>query len=402
MSFGLKFSRLLLIIFIALLFLGQLTKINLAVFSGGIYLNDFVLLTLVISFLLYFSFERRKIILPVGFFPLMLFNFAALISLIYSLRMFGASEFFVGFLFWLRWVLYGLLLLIVPNLLTKRDLSFFNGLLIGAGTVIAVLGFLQILIFSNLTFLAAYGYDPHVKRLASTFFDPNYAGIFLNLILLNLLIGGQAVRKYNLLLISIIFTAIILTFSRSAYLALFASISAFGLLFSKRLAISLLILFVIASFFVPRVQERIKGAVSLDVTASARIESWKNAIEISRDNFLFGVGFNTYRFAQAKYGFFDVNQPQGGHSGAGSDSSLLTTLATTGIFGFGFLIIFLTCLTRFLIAKFKQNKFARISLLSLISLGIGSQFVNAFYYPWIIAVIWLTIGFANIDSDAKK
>ncbi|HEY5601181.1 MAG TPA: O-antigen ligase family protein [Patescibacteria group bacterium] len=397
-----KLVRLLLILFIFLLFAGQLTKISLPAISGAIYLNDVILFLMILVFSFLVLFERRKLLFPVGFFPLLFFNLSAFISLVYSLGIFETGQVLIGALFWLRWVTYGFVYLIIVNLLKKDDLKFFNNLIILVGVLVALLGFVQLVIFPDLTFLTVYGYDPHIKRLASTFFDPNFSGIFLNLILVNLLVTGQNKKSYNLPLILIIFTAIILTFSRSAYLSLLTGILIFGLFFSKRFALGILVLFIISTFTIPKIQERLLGAANVDVTAMARIESWENALTIFKDNPTFGIGFNNYRFAQAKYGFFDVDEPLGGHSGAGSDSSFLTTLATTGIFGFLFFIVFWVRIVKFLKNQFKKNVFAKISLISLATLLVGSQFINALYYPWIIAVVWITIGFANIASHAKK
>ena len=58
-------------------------------------------------------------------------------------------------------------------------------------------------------------------------------------------------------------------------------------------------------------------------TVWARIASWKKAWEIFSDNPIIGVGFNTYRYAQKA-------SPES-HAGAGSDSSILLVMATTGI-----------------------------------------------------------------------
>ena len=145
--------------------------------------------------------------------------------------------------------------------------------------------------------------------------------------------------------------------------------------------------------------ERISGAVSLDITAQARIVSWQNAAQIIKDSPVLGVGFNNYRFAQMRYGFFGFEKPEGGMSGAGSDSSLLLVLATTGIIGFA---IFLTFLVRVFSLSFRFKNTSVVALAvfsSLVALLVHSIVVNSMFYPWILAWFWITLGLMIVETS---
>ncbi|MFC1622168.1 O-antigen ligase family protein, partial [Patescibacteria group bacterium] len=122
-------------------------------------------------------------------------------------------------------------------------------------------------------------------------------------------------------------------------------------------------------------QTRIAGITDPADSASFRLISWKNTWEIAKDNLLFGVGFNAFKFAQEEHGFLTPDSARK-YSATGSDSSLLLVLATTGILG----------LSVFLFGMF-YPVFAKRSLFLLIvtmSLFLESQFINSLFFPQIL------------------
>ena len=130
--------------------------------------------------------------------------------------------------------------------------------------------------------------------------------------------------------------------------------------------------------------------VRLERTTSslARLENWKKGLEIIKDQPLFGVGFNTLRYAQKDYGFLTSNWRKT-HAGAGLDSSLLFVWATTGLTG---LIVFLY----FLKGVFKTKSLViKASLLALIA---HSFFNNTLFYPWVIIWFWLILGLEKSEA----
>lgn len=389
-----KILMALLTFFVLLLPLGQLGKIPLTAFWGTLYIHDFVLFLLVLIFFLRTFIIEGKLKLPPGSNPLFFFILFAILSLINSLRIFSPQEVFVGSLFLFRFLLYSSLYFIVFNLIEREKAEFIIALLIFDAAIITILGFFQLIFFFDLSYLADYGWDPHVGRLVSTFLDPNFLGGFLafSFSLSSSLLLFKKIPKIFFFLPIIFFTAIILTFSRSGYLAWITSAFSLGLLKSKRLVLLFIPIFAVATILLPRAQERVSGAFEVDITAQARIASWKNALSIVSDNFPFGVGYNNYRFAQLKYGFFPVDNPEGGFSGAGADSSLLLVFATTGIFGF---LAFVTFLGRILIFSFRERRTNPISLgffCALAGLLVHSQFVNSLFYPPLMAFFFISLG----------
>jgi len=139
----------------------------------------------------------------------------------------------------------------------------------------------------------------------------------------------------------------------------------------------------LAYFAVPRIQTRIAGSTDPADSAYFRFISWQNAIEIFKDNPISGVGFNSYRYAQLDYGFVTLDT-LGGHSGAGSDSSLLLVLATTGIIGFG---TFLTGLLLPFVLFVKSKEFAFYTV-TFLGLMVHALFVNSLFFSQ-ITVLWM-------------
>ena len=126
--------------------------------------------------------------------------------------------------------------------------------------------------------------------------------------------------------------------------------------------------------------------LTIDVTAQKRVESWSNILSLSGGNLFFGTGFNTLRFVQFEEGLITNSEE---HSAGGSDSSLLTILATTGIFG---LLAFIWLMASAVFVSLKIFKNKDIDFNSALGLGIigglaslfiHSQFVNSLLYPHI-------------------
>ena len=118
------------------------------------------------------------------------------------------------------------------------------------------------------------------------------------------------------------------------------SIFLFGIIRSRKLLFLSLIVGFLAYFMIPRIQTRVAGITDPDDSAKLRFVSWERTFTIAKDHLLLGVGFNNFRSTQEDYGFFDYNIPEGGRAGAGSDSSLLLILATTGLIGFVLYTVF--------------------------------------------------------------
>jgi len=193
-------------------------------------------------------------------------------------------------------------------------------------------------------------------------------------------------RSFVYICLFIFAVAIAFTFSRSTWAMLAISLAIIGFRHKKLLILAILAGF-LAYFAVPRIQTRISGITDPADSAHFRLISWKDTFEIARRNLWFGVGFNSFRYAQKEYGAFAPGS-LGDHSGSGSDSSFLLVLATTGIFGF---ILF--CISYLHCASLSQ------ATPLMLGLFIHSQFVNSLFFPQIMFLWLVAISAASYSSS---
>lgn len=400
--------NLLVYLIIILIPLGQFSRLPIPFGDDvSLYLNDLLIPLFLFLFFINFLALKKKLEIPPFLGLWFLWLGLGLLGTTASLALgfLPLNQAIVGFLYWIRFLQYPLFFAAVFNLAKDRTdfVKTCITLMIYSGLVFAFLGFLQYRFFPDFSSLVENGWDPHYYRVLSTFFDPNFAGLFLTLAFLLIASKVLLFPKNWLLWVLGLFwigAAIVLTFSRSTYLALATGLTVLGFLKAKKIIISAFIIGILVFLFVPRVQERVIGAINLDETAKLRLENYSKTLTIVKDYWLTGVGFNNFRFAQSYYGFFQekrgVEQPSG-HSGSGSDSSLLLVLATTGIFG---LLVFIGLIGNIAYKSYKlyqngntQQKFLSLSLLSSLSaIIIHSQFVNSFFYPWIMLWLFLLLG----------
>ncbi len=403
-----KLVKLLFYLLLITLPLGQLGRLPLAGDQVSLYLPDLLIPLIVVVWLGYALGIRKKLELPPLNNFIFLFSFVALISLINGKRFIGMGELVISSMYLIRWALYAGIYFVVWDFVREEGGARRKGilnLLIVSGVILALAGFVQLVVLPDFTTLdPSLGWDPHQNRLASTFMDPNFTGAYLVLTLVLIfsevlhegLKGLRGIKRG--MEIAIVFGALILTFSRSAWLMFAVSMGVMGVLKSKKLLILALVAFLAAYALVPRVQTRIAGGVDPDDSARARIVSWKATLEIVKEHPLIGVGFNAFRYAQAREGFFDFSDPLGGRAGAGSDSSLLLVLATTGVVGLGaFLLLGFRALWPLM--PFYGSKLSATSLMILAGFAgllVESNFINSLFYPWIMVWMWTMLGLVHV------
>jgi O-antigen ligase len=395
-----KIIQIFLILIILTLPLGQLGRIPVGLENVTIYLTDVLIPLAIFTWLIFSLAIRKKIYLPPLGTLLIIFIVFVLVSLINGTRWLSETESMISSLYLIRWVGY-LSLYFISWDLAKNYPSltrYFPQLLLLTGLAVAILGFIQVILVPDFSEMAAReGWDPHQGRLLSTFFDPNFVGGFLVLAFIlgvSYLLSVSDRRKKFLLSFAgiLMFSAIVLTFSRSTLLSFIVGVSLIGLLKSRKILATATVVFLIATLFIPRLQERLMGAFSLDATAKARLESWERAAQVLGDNPILGIGYNSYRYAQDRHGFFEYSDLTfGGHSGAGTDSSLLLVLVTTGIVGFLVYLLLMTGLLK-LAWEMKKHPLGLTLFIGTISLIIHSQFVNSLFYPQIIIWFWILAG----------
>src|SRR5690606_21076162 len=101
----------------------------------------------------------------------------------------------------------------------------------------------------------------------------------------------------------IILVAIILTFSRSAWLGLAVTVFVVGLIKYKWVIPLAILAIFLVYYAVPRVQTRISGITDPSDSFYFRYVSWSETFEVIKTNPLVGYGFNTYRYIRQNLGY---------------------------------------------------------------------------------------------------
>jgi putative inorganic carbon (hco3(-)) transporter len=381
---------------------GQLVRFSFSQNPGAVTVTDILVFITGIIFLIYAPLFKKSIKVPPKIFlPAILFILAASSSTILAVDNFSKEEIIIASLFLVRFAFYFLITIVFYNVVKKREvIRWINSFLL-TGFIFIVIGLTQFVIFPDISFLIDYGWDPHQARVVSTLLDPNFSGgIFTILIAFSIALYLYQKKSIYLALTAFSFFALILTFSRSSYLSAVAVVLTIGILKSPKVIIISLAVGLITFLLIPQARSRIIGAVTFDETARARLISWQNAITIFKYHPLFGVGFNTYRFAQSQYGFF-ASGDLGGHSGAGTDSSILLVAATTGIFGLSFYIFFLISIFAIFVKKARESFLHLASLASFMGLLVHSQFVNSLFFPQIMLLLFFILGLTLVKIEQK-
>lgn len=193
-----------------------------------------------------------------------------------------------------------------------------------------VFGLFQYFFWPDLTYLKAVGWDDHLNRLVSTFFDPTFTGLIYLIFLIYIFFK----KKHNLVsrfLFLVTFVALALTYSRSTYLSLLVA-SGFYSIFSKKFVLILItgIVVGISIFALPR---KAGEGTKLERVSSINAKSvnFQEGIALFKKYPVLGIGYNNIPY-------FKTSSPSS-HSIGGYDASLLNILSTGGIIGFILLVI---------------------------------------------------------------
>ena len=346
--------------------------------------------------------------------PLVFFTTIAVFSLLLSLTFLHPADVAAGSLYLIRFIEYTLLALVTLDVAkTEKSARQILACAIFAVAVIAIAGFIQLIVYPDLGKLEEYGWDPHINRLVSTWLDPNFVGGLLAfslaiIVAVTLSVKG-IVKKLGLTLIIILMAAaLFMTYSRSAYIAAAFPLLFIGLIKSRKLLITMIFLTAVGINFLPRAQERINDLTNSvqslifntnqnpDATARLRIQSWQQTLDLIQKRPLLGSGYNTLKYVKYDEGFVRDTQV---HSASGSDSSLLTIFATTGILGLIAFIALYWNLLKLSWATWQNQKIPALwqgyglgIFAGTLGLLIHSLFVNSLLFPQIMIFIWICAG----------
>ena len=248
------------------------------------------------------------------------------------------------------------------NLKDKNSKNFFIIAIISN----LIFGLIQYFIWPNFTYFNSQNWDPHLFRLVGAFFDPTFTAFIYLMFLIYLYLNSKI--PYRWLLMITAYFAMILTYSRSAYLSFLLAFTFIA--FKKKNIKIFLISFVLIVSTILLLPRQEGEGTKLERTSSitAKIENYKEAFSTFKKAPIIGHGYNNLYFVR------DI-KIQNSHANFGFDSSLMTILTTTGIIG---LLLFLLGL---------KNYFIRADLTHqsiIIALLLHSLFANSLLYPWIL------------------
>lgn len=367
--------------FFGSLLLGQVGGISL--WPGVVvYVQDGILAIAAFGILVYHLKKKNpapKLLLPIG-----LFTGAAVVSLVVNSGNFTFPVLGISSLYLVRWLLYIVAYVWALRLL-RVNFWVYGLFLLGMG--FAVLGFIQFFLYPDLRNLTYLGWDPHYYRLFSTLLDPNFTGLMLVLsMILGLTFWKNIKNRWWMIVGELIAgIALLLTYSRSSFLALAAAVI-IGVLLTKRWKLLIgLVLLGIAVTVTPRTSGSTLSILRAD-TVLARIGNWQDGMTLIEKSPIFGHGFNTLRFIQG-----NAASPIISKSASGLDSSMLFIGATTGILGivaYGYLLFSMMKLAW-------HKKVTTLHVVYMSSLGallVHSLFVNSMFYPWVLIWMWILTG----------
>lgn len=383
-------------IFILILFLipiGELIRINL---NNGIIAKpiDIGVLLIVVLWLI-FKFKKRERLKQKNILiPIFLFTASGLFSLLINYYSLSYNQFLTAFLYLFRWAAYACIFFVVNDFDAKFKKRIAD-LLIVIGALVVILGYIQYFLYPSLKSLMYLGWDEHMYRMFSVFLDPNFAGAFF--VLFFLFAVDRFLKKNNIfigLLCILTLGAVFLTFSRSAIIMLIASSSLLFILLNKKILIFLLLGIIVTVLLISSRYFNVENInLFRIVSTEARIETAGNAIRIIQNKPIFGVGFNSYRYAQLQYGLRNENDKTISHADAGADNSLLFVLATTGIIGFA----------SFIFMWFRIFKIAGIvASVSILGIFIDSLFINSLFYTYVMFWLWTVIGINSSEGSELR
>lgn len=341
------------------------------------------------------------------FVPIILLVTIMCISLAVNFKYFSNNEILIGLSYIARWVLYASLYFVVKSFPPEFKKKILYLLLITGG-LFTFSGFIQYFFYSNLRNLYYLGWDEHMHRMFSTFLDPNFAGAFFVLYLFLLLgtllylLNNKKISQARFIGLISIFSliSIFLTYSRSALIMLLVATIIFCILSGKIKWIFGMILISTVFMVISSKSFNVENMNLFRIASSqARINSAKVAIEIIKNNLFFGVGFNTYRYAQVKYGFRNAVGSRSSHADAGTDNSFLFIFATTGIAGLIFYLNLLAAIFKKTYLNYKKYKDINIQkyigIILIASVGgiiVDSFFVNSLFYSFVMIWMWILLG----------
>ena len=384
-KFAIKTAYFLFFLVLFIFPLGQLVRLPLNIPGINIYTHDLMIGIIAILEVFLFIKKREKLLEIKLFKYILLINFVFVFSWIINLYRWGSKESLIGFLYLIRWIAYSFLFLTAHRLAKrKKNIKKISIILILSSFAVSALGLIQYLYIKDFRFLRYFGWDDNYYRLIGPFIDPTYTGIIICLGLLLAIVKLKKNLAYYLIILTNIL-AIFLTYSRSTYLALFSGLLLIGI--DKKIIKKIIPIVIVILIIIKLLPSEFGESTKLTriSTIFYRIDNYQSAIEIIKDNPIFGVGFNNIHLVKEKEGYF-LNDKYLTNSRSGFDNSILSTWIMSGIIGVISLLAFGL--------KLAKKNFLAIFLIPIL---IHSLFSNTIFYPWVMIWFWVLLGIFKDD-----
>jgi len=236
-----------------------------------------------------------------------------IISFLYPLRFLLYLLFSTSFIYW------------VERSEHNKNISFhilytFTIMLVGVSL-------LQYIFVKDLWSMYPYGWDPHQFRVFATYLDVYVAAAVLGLLTLFWL------HQKNFILVGGLLICLALTFSRSAYIALFMAILVYSFVHKKyKIATIVAAIFIALVFITPKNWGEGVNLLRTS-TIQSRIADTQLGIRIWKAAPIEGHGYNHLRYVKEQMNLLHLDDRS--HSASSFHSSYLIILASTGVIGLG-------------------------------------------------------------------
>jgi O-antigen ligase len=380
-------------VFFIVISFGEIFRLRMST-SVGLGFIDVIILLIILIWL--FFVKKTSYFLKNA---ILIFIFACVFSLLINIFNFEPHQIFIGSLYLVRFIFYVSLYFVFADIgkTYSKEIPKYMFL---TGFIFIMLGFIQFFILPTLKDLYYLGWDIHQFRIFSSFFDPNFAGAFLVLILVFTFILKDKIfpKKFNILyyiFLALNFLAIVLTYSRGAFLMLIVCVITYSAIIKNwKLTLGIFFLFVLVFLILsPKFSLESTNLLRF-ASVEKRIESSKTAYGVWQKNPM-GVGFDTYRYARQKYGEKDDQAYGPSHAGAGVDNSFMSVLVTTGFIGLGAYIYLIYKMFKLGIKNARNNKFALVLVVSLAGIIVNALTINSLFYSFLMLWIFILAGFTE-------
>jgi hypothetical protein len=328
-------------------------------------------------------------------------------SAVFSIERFDMStiELIISLSYLGRWLAYFALYVAIINVVNLDGVeglwSAVENMLVG----LALFGMAQSAFFPGFAQMVyenarSFNWDEQGRRLVSTVLEPNICAAMLmigTLMHAARIAVGAKVTPWKVL---VIFGALVGTISRSATVGIFFAMI---LIFAARgisrrlmrvLSLAGVLLLLASPLLLRYLLAYQKFSLGENSSAAARLAGWLETIKIIIQYPVFGVGFNTYRYAVEHQGGKLI-----GASSYAADGGLLFVMAMTGIVGLviycGMLWLIMSrcrAIWRDQSIAAEHRALAIGTAASTVAVVMSSIFINALLTTYVMEILWVLWG----------